>query len=182
MVRSLISTELDPSTYYRLDGANALTADFVMGNNKAIQMADGTADTDGATIGQLNSGLAGKSDTGHSHLEDDITNLDKYTQSETDSLLNAKADSVHDHDANYDPLGSASAVQSNLDGHEAATSIHYPQNEISITESQVSDLGNYVPSDQEGGVGIVLGNMIQVTQDEYDALSPVATTVYFIVG
>ena len=36
--------------------------------------------------------LAGKSDTSHTHTEGNITDLDKYTQSEVDTLLDAKED------------------------------------------------------------------------------------------
>lgn len=45
--------------------------------------------------------LAGKADTLHSHLEADITDLDKYTQAEVDTLLSGKADVAHNHDGDY---------------------------------------------------------------------------------
>jgi len=39
-----------------------------------------------------------------------------------------------------------------------------------------------VPTRQEDGVGTRIGNMIRVTQAEYDALTPESNTVYMIVG
>ena len=35
------------------DGSGAMSGDIAMGNNKIVNMADGTVDTDGATVGQL---------------------------------------------------------------------------------------------------------------------------------
>lgn len=43
-------------------------------------------------------------------------------------------------------------------------------------------LGTKPNSVQEAGVGISLGNQLVVTQAQYDALTPVATTFYIIVG
>jgi len=38
-----------------------------------------------------------KADVLHQHIENDITDLDKYTQLETDNLLNGKSDTTHTH-------------------------------------------------------------------------------------
>jgi hypothetical protein len=45
----------------------------------------------------LQGALNGKADTGHTHAETDITDLDKYTQSEIDTLLLGKAANTHTH-------------------------------------------------------------------------------------
>ena len=53
----------------------------------------------------------------------------------------------------------------------------------SITESQISDFGSYVASDTTGITGAdQVTNMVTLTQAEYDAITPNASTVYFIVG
>ena len=44
------------------------------------------------TEAQINALVANKSDVGHSHIESDISDLDKYTQNETNSLLDTKLD------------------------------------------------------------------------------------------
>lgn len=150
---SLITSQVDPTIYLRLDGTSSMQADLAIGNNKVTSMANGVALDDAASVGQLSSGLSGKSDTGHNH------------------------------DADYDSLGSANVVQGALTTHTGQGDIHYPQSAISITENQISDLGDYLTSDQEGGVGVPLGNFIRLTQAQYDGLgSKNPTTVYFIVG
>ena len=55
---------------------------------------------------------------------------------------------------------------------------------LTITESQVSDLGTYVESDTTGITGAdQVTNIVTLTQAEYDAIgSPNASTVYIIVG
>lgn len=54
-------------------------------------------DLDKYTQGEVNTLLAGKSDVGHTHVEADITDLDKYTQSEVDGFLATKSDVGHTH-------------------------------------------------------------------------------------
>lgn len=44
------------------------------------------------SVDDLQQDLGGKSDVGHTHTESDITDLDKYTQAQTDSLLADKWD------------------------------------------------------------------------------------------
>ncbi len=88
----------------------------------------------------------------------------------------------HNHDSDYDAAGSSNTVQGNLDAHTGNAGIHFTQSAISITESQISDIGNYVESAQENNSGTLLDNIVQVTQAEYDALTPNSTTVYLIVG
>lgn len=54
-------------------------------------------DLDKYTQGEVNTFLAGKSDVGHTHLEVDITDLDKYTTTEVDGFLATKSDVGHTH-------------------------------------------------------------------------------------
>ena len=57
------------------------------------------------------------------------------------------------------------------------------QANLSITESQISDLGTYVESDTTGITGAdQVTNMVSLTQAEYDAITPNASTVHIIVG
>lgn len=77
-------------------------------------------------------------------------------------------------------IGSNSHVQ--IDSHIADGTVHFTESSISITESQISDLDNYIPSNQEAGVGTLLTNALQVTQAQYDGLTPNPTTMYLIVG
>lgn len=52
---------------------------------------------------------------------------------------------------------------------------------LSITESQISDLGSYVESDPSGVTGAdAITNMMSLTQAEYNAITPDADTVYYI--
>jgi hypothetical protein len=65
---------------------------------------------------------------------------------------------------------------------EAAVTAH--QAALTITESQISDLGTYVESDTTGITGAdQVSNIVTLTQAEYDAIgTPNASTVYIIVG
>tara|TARA_R110000851_G_scaffold268235_1_gene420925 strand:+ start:4638 stop:5300 length:663 start_codon:yes stop_codon:yes gene_type:complete len=63
-------------------------------------------------------------------------------------------------------------------------SVTQHQASLSITESQISDLSNYVESTATGEPtgSDVVNNMVSLTQTEYDAGTPVATTFYVITG
>lgn len=54
-------------------------------------------DLDKYTQSEVNTLLAGKSDTGHTHVEADITDLDKYTTTQVDGFLATKSDVGHTH-------------------------------------------------------------------------------------
>lgn len=66
-------------------------------------------------------------------------------------------------------------TESDVTTHQAA---------LSVTESQISDLGSYVDSDTSGITGAdTVSNIISLTQTEYDAIvTPSVSTVYIIVG
>ena len=50
----IVRIGMDATEYYKLDGSQPLTAPFNAGGQKITQIADGTDDTDGASMGQLN--------------------------------------------------------------------------------------------------------------------------------
>jgi len=52
---------------------------------------------------------------GHSHLESDITGLDKYTKSQTNNLLDQKAPLDHNHDGRY----ASKNIETTVEGHES---------------------------------------------------------------
>jgi len=53
---SIMASEMNPTLYYKLDGTQALTAPFAGGGQVISNIADGVADTDAATVGQLGGG------------------------------------------------------------------------------------------------------------------------------
>ena len=53
----LMTSAINPTLFYRLDGIQPLTADFQAGGFKLSDIADGTLDTDAATVNQLNDKL-----------------------------------------------------------------------------------------------------------------------------
>lgn len=59
-------------------------------------------------------------------------------QSDLQTILNYKASTTHLHTGVYEP------ANSNIQVHINDSTIHYPQSSIVITESQISDLGNYI--------------------------------------
>lgn len=92
--------------------------------------------------------LAGKSDT--SHLHDDRY----YTESETDSLLSAKAATSHNHSASDIDSGTLA------DARVAASNVLQHQGSLSLTESQISDLGAYITGIDKAAVEAVLTGVI----------------------
>lgn len=79
----------------------------------------------------------------------------------------------HNHDGDYDSIGSAATVQSNLDTHEADT-----LNPHGVTAAQTGAVDSNTT--ETGSVQIF--NMVSMTQTAYDALTPIATTLYIISG
>ena len=78
----------------------------------------------------------------------------------------------------------ASVTWTNIpDANVPSSAVTQHQANLSITESQISDLGSYVESDTTGITGAdQVTNMVSLTQAEYDAITPNASTVYIIVG
>ena len=63
------------------------------GSNKdLVKLVAGSGAAGQYTQAEIDTALAGKSDTTHTHVEADITDLDKYTQAEVDTALALKSD------------------------------------------------------------------------------------------
>jgi hypothetical protein len=110
----------------------------------------------------LQTSLDGKANTGHTHVEADIDDLDKYTQAEVNSLLSGKADSVHTH-----VIGDVIGLQTSLDGKAsvaqgnlADTSVQ-PGDNLSVLND---DLGLVFTSDLGVSVATLAGGKIPVNQ------------------
>lgn len=71
------------------------------GDYNATQVTNDSGVTGASVKDALNNLNTGKSNVGHSHVEADITNLDKYTQSEVNTLLAGKSNVGHIHDDRY---------------------------------------------------------------------------------
>ena len=75
---------------------NSLTADLDANSNRLINLADGVADTDAATVGQVNAAALGGASVAFSSITGKPTTIagygitDAYTEAETDALLAAK--------------------------------------------------------------------------------------------
>ena len=80
------------SRFLRVEGQNGMEADLTMGGYKITNLAEPTQDDDGTTKKYVDAELATKSNIGHVHTESDITDLDKYSQSEANALLDTKLD------------------------------------------------------------------------------------------
>ena len=89
--REAFKTEAD-SRFLRVEGQNGMEADLTMGDYKITNLAEPTQDDDGTTKKYVDAELATKSNIGHVHTESDITDLDKYSQSEANALLDTKLD------------------------------------------------------------------------------------------
>lgn len=67
-------------------------------DEKSVYVGDGETNqrflNEAQALIQTNLALSGKSDVDHVHVENDITDLDKYTQEQTDILLSGKVDKV----------------------------------------------------------------------------------------
>jgi hypothetical protein len=84
----------------KLDDHNELNnLDYVSSGHTGFQPSgDYLTDSEFSTYsGTLQSQIDTKSDVGHSHTESDISNLDKYTQSEVDSLITTISGKLDDH-------------------------------------------------------------------------------------
>jgi hypothetical protein len=62
----------DPNAFYPRDGTLPMEAPVNCGDNLVSYMADGVLSTDGATVGQMNSGLNGRAEAIHRHVAADI--------------------------------------------------------------------------------------------------------------
>jgi hypothetical protein len=142
----------------------------------------------------------------------DLTGLndDDHLQYHTDARGDARYSLTgHTHSGVYDPAGTAAGAVSTHESTYTHSSFLTSETDpvftawdkstgISITESQISDLGTYEPADatilKSAAIGVtvqgysantIIGDgsilsVIALTQAEYDALTPAATTLYVI--
>jgi len=80
---SLLEGTLDSRLFYKLDGTQAITNPFAGGGQQFKNASAGTDEEDLVILAQLNN---------HTHIEANITDLDKYKQSEVNDLLDTKED------------------------------------------------------------------------------------------
>lgn len=103
-----------------------------------VQLTDQTAiwgqvSGDIANQTDLQNALAGKSDVGHTHIEADITDLDKYSQTEVDNKLSLKAD-----DSSISDVGKSGEYSDLLNIPSTFTPEAHTH-----TESDITDLDKY---------------------------------------
>lgn len=153
-------------------------------DNNLLAFNNATGEWTNQTAGQ-----AGVAPASHTHDADDVVtgtfNNGRISQQNVtqhqgaidhNSLLNydiAQHRVINDGAASTTNLWSGSKINTELGGKAEAVHTH--------TEAQITDLGNYVPSDPTGG-GSAIINMFRLTQAQYDALTPDANTFYVIVG
>jgi len=183
----LVHSSEDPSAYYRLDGSNPITAPFAGGGQQIKNIVDGIDTTDAVTVSQLNT----KADIGHIHSISEVTDL----QAELDSkalgsdLTSHTGNTSNPHSVTasqvgaLEPTGDGSGLtgltkaQVGLDQVDNTSDVNKP-----ISTATQTALDDKVDSVQQESVGILVRNMIQVTQAEYDALTVDENTFYIIIG
>lgn len=133
----LLPLELAPTDYYKIDGSVAIIAPFAGGGQLISNIADGVADTDAATKGQLDTHI-GNTSNPHSVTAAQVgADPVGSAQAVQDNLDTHEADTSNPHSVTAaqvgaDPVGSADAVQTNLDAHTGNTN-----NPHSVTKAQV---------------------------------------------
>ena len=98
----------------------------------------------------MDTALAGKADTAHTHVEGDITGLDKYTQAEVDSALGNKVNLAVPLVA--DNLASLSVTGQVLDSGTALTDLSFAGH--THIESQVTDLDKYTKAEVDASLAL----------------------------
>ena len=153
---SLLQSGIDPNLYYHLDGSVSITAPFAGGNQQIKTIDHGTDSNDAVTVTQL------------------------ATKEDADPLIQAHlSDISNPHLVTKEQVG-LSEVDNTSDADKPTSTA--TNNALALKSDTTHLHAQYIESVLESGVGTVLNNMLRVTQSEYDALTPVSTTVYFIVG
>ena len=103
---------------------------------------------------EVDTSLAGKSDVGHTHVEADITDLDKYTQAEVDAALALKSDQTS--------VDAALALKANQTDVDASLALKADQTSVDASLALKSDVGHtHVEAD--------ITDLDKYTQAEVDA-------------
>jgi hypothetical protein len=124
-------------------------------SNKITNLASGTVSADGANYGQLTTGLAGKSDTAHTH--DDRY----YTESEADTQLAGKSDTSHTHSTYLALAGGTMTGIINCGSNRLTNLGAGISASDSVTKSYVDDLGDV----RVGQFHVTTGN---IDLDDFD--------------
>jgi len=194
---SIMAGEMNPILYYRLDGSQALTADFAGGGHKITNVTDGIQVTDGATVGQasamvedlrnevesadqnLQIQIDNKSDKDHKHIEADITDLDKYTKPEVDNKVNAKADTIHTHiEADITDLDkyTQAEVDSRLNSKE--DTLGSPNSDGQILSSSIDGTRSWI--DPPTNTTLEWGNITGVISNQTDLQDSLNAKAYVV--
>lgn len=105
----------------------------------------------------------------------DITVFETYT-GDTDTILNNLRSDIDTVSGDTDQL------QTNFNSHTGDTTIHYPQSAITITESQISDLGNYVTDNTFTGYTANTNTRLNGIDSDISFISGVTDTKFNITG
>jgi hypothetical protein len=105
-------------------------------NDIGLGNVDNTSDTNKPISSATQTALNSKASTSHTHTEASITDLDKYTQAQVNTLLLGKSDSTHNHNSSYADIAHNHSTTYAPLAHTSNTS-----NPHSVTKTQVG-LGN----------------------------------------
>ena len=162
-----------PSEYYRLDGTQALTAHFQAGNFRLTNVADGLDPQDVVTIAQITPLL-----TSYMALNG-TTPMAAPLPMGGNRLVDLAPSSVDTDGVNRGELNAGLALKAAIAGAGFTGPVTVPGG---ATNNQVARRNEIVGSVDDVDGGERIDSQVVVTQAEYDALTPVADRLYFIVG
>ena len=140
---NIVADEADYQAFYPLIADLTAVADDVATNT-------GNIATNAGLIAALD---AGKSDVGHTHLEANITDLDKYTQAEVDGFLAGKANTSHTH-TEGDITDLDKYTQAEVDAALAAKA----NTSHTHSESDITDLDKYTQAEVDAAIAAALAS------------------------
>ena len=113
---------------------------------------DNTSDSDKPISSATQTALGNKANSSHTHIESDITDLDKYTQSETNNLLDDKVDTDGSKvlsDSNY-----TTTEKSKLSGIESNAEVNLTDSEVKTAYENNANTNAFTDSEQTKLTGI----------------------------
>ena len=178
----LAYSELSGNLFIGTAGANL---EKIGGNTDVIKLAGIAAGAQVNTVDSVN-GLTGAVSLSFTELDDvvltalangDILQWDGNSADWKNVPPGTVGVTDHDQLSNNGGAGSHVAIAS----HIADLSIHYTQASISITESQISDLGTYIPASEKAAInGVATLNANGVIPDSQ--IPPLAITTTYVVA
>lgn len=137
------------ATGFRISGGTTTSVTLTVDGDKAISALANKTDVATHTTNAAIHFTTGAI----SITESQISNLDKYSTSQVQAILTSYSttDAINTKFSTYSTTGAINTMLTNyattgaLTIHTGNTAIHYPMSSISITETQISDLGDYVP-------------------------------------